>query len=203
LDTVDDLRAGIGLRGYAQRDPLVEYKREAFDLFERLMANIDAEVVRRIYRVAVDNQAPIAIAPQPVVDLDRALEQHDEALDEQQLMEEIGQLMPEVEKISKDTKVKVEGSSNDEAYSTQEHHRQHEDGTITGSSAGGDEGTNGASGTKVTIERGGEVIAQETYGAQGQLQKVHGKMGRNDPCWCGKTKQDGTPVKYKHCHYPN
>jgi len=51
--------------------------------------------------------------------------------------------------------------------------------------------------TKVTIERGGEVIAQETYGDQGQLTKAHGKIGRNDPCWCGSGR------KYKRCHYPN
>ncbi|MDP3758600.1 MAG: preprotein translocase subunit SecA, partial [Candidatus Daviesbacteria bacterium] len=49
LDTMDDLRSGIGLRGYAQRDPLIEYKREGFDLFEKLMVRIDYEIVRRIY----------------------------------------------------------------------------------------------------------------------------------------------------------
>ena len=51
--------------------------------------------------------------------------------------------------------------------------------------------------TKVTIERGGEGIAQETYGDQGQQTKAHGKIGRNDPCWCGSGR------KYKRCHYPN
>ena len=56
--------------------------------------------------------------------------------------------------------------------------------------------------TKVTIERDG-VVTQQVYGDQGQLTKQHGKIGRNDPCWCGKKKPDGTPVKYKHCHYPN
>src|SRR5581483_3498357 len=50
LSTMDDLRAGIGLRGYAQRDPLIEYKREGFDLFEKLIANIDNEIVHRIYK---------------------------------------------------------------------------------------------------------------------------------------------------------
>jgi len=33
--------------------------------------------------------------------------------------------------------------------------------------------------------------------------KPHKDLGRNDPCWCGKKKPDGTPLKYKHCHYPN
>ncbi|HET7713662.1 MAG TPA: hypothetical protein VFK94_05140, partial [Patescibacteria group bacterium] len=56
LDTIDDLRQGIGLRGYGQRDPLVEYKREAFNLFERLTASIDYEISRRIFRVNVQVQ---------------------------------------------------------------------------------------------------------------------------------------------------
>lgn len=53
LDSIDDLREGIGLRGYAQKDPLVEYKNEAFSMFERLMGAIDDEIVHRIYKVQV------------------------------------------------------------------------------------------------------------------------------------------------------
>jgi len=53
LDALDDLREGIGLRGYGQRDPLVEYKNEAFSMFERLVQQIDYEVVRRIFRIQV------------------------------------------------------------------------------------------------------------------------------------------------------
>lgn len=58
LETMDDLRQGVGLRGYGQRDPLVEYKREGFNLFERLMANIDYEVARRVLRVSVEVNQP-------------------------------------------------------------------------------------------------------------------------------------------------
>lgn len=54
LDAVDDLREGIGLRGYGQRDPLVEYKNEAFSMFERLIATIDSEIVHRIFKVQVN-----------------------------------------------------------------------------------------------------------------------------------------------------
>jgi preprotein translocase subunit SecA len=53
LDAVDDLREGIGLRGYAQKDPLVEYKAEAFQMFERLIQQIKYEVVRKIFRIQV------------------------------------------------------------------------------------------------------------------------------------------------------
>ncbi len=58
LTAVDDLRDGIGLRGYAQKDPLVEYKKEAFEMFERLINQIDYEVVRKIFRVQVMAQPP-------------------------------------------------------------------------------------------------------------------------------------------------
>ncbi len=106
LDTIDDLRAGIGLRGYAQRDPLIEYKREAFDLFEKLMVTIDAEIVRRIFKVQLaNNQAPVMVSSQVV-------EKHDEALDETALMEEVGQLIPKLEESpsvkSGQTKVTIE-----------------------------------------------------------------------------------------------
>jgi preprotein translocase subunit SecA len=54
------LRTGIGLRGYGQRDPLIEYKNEAFDMFDRLMNGVDDGIVTRIYKVNVQhNQAPV------------------------------------------------------------------------------------------------------------------------------------------------
>ncbi len=59
LEDIDRLREGIGLRGYAGRDPLVEYKAEAFKLFEALMDAIDYEVVHRIYKVQVAPQEQV------------------------------------------------------------------------------------------------------------------------------------------------
>jgi len=59
LDTVDDLREGIGLRGYAQKDPLVEYKAEAFNLFESLLGRIDYQIARRIFRVQIAPADPV------------------------------------------------------------------------------------------------------------------------------------------------
>jgi preprotein translocase subunit SecA len=51
LDEIDYLREGIGLRGYGQRDPLIEYKREAFELFSHLMENVRSTIVRTTFRV--------------------------------------------------------------------------------------------------------------------------------------------------------
>jgi hypothetical protein len=52
LTDIEDLRRGIGLEAYGQRDPLVEYKRQAFELFEELGANIRRTVVRSLFRYA-------------------------------------------------------------------------------------------------------------------------------------------------------
>ena len=62
LDAIDNLRQGIGLRGYGQKDPLVEYKNEAFGMFEKLINTIDDEIVHRIYKIQVQ-QAPTATVP--------------------------------------------------------------------------------------------------------------------------------------------
>jgi len=57
LDSMDHLRAGINLRGYGQRDPLVEYKREAFRMFNELLAMIDRQVVYTVYKIGFAAQA--------------------------------------------------------------------------------------------------------------------------------------------------
>jgi preprotein translocase subunit SecA len=126
LDAVENLRQGIGLRGYGQKDPLVEYKNEAYKMFEQLINAIDDEVVHRIYKIQV--QAP-----------------------------------PDMP-----------------------HEHQH----ITTQPAGGN-----ASAEVSTNAQKPSVTSSPTG--------VNKKLGRNDPCWCGAKKPDGTPKKYKQCHYPN
>ena len=49
---MDSLRNSIGLRAYGQRDPLIEYKSEAFKLFDELMVNIKTEICHNIFRSA-------------------------------------------------------------------------------------------------------------------------------------------------------
>ena len=49
---MDDLRTGVNLRAYGQRDPLIEYKKEAFGMFETLMATIKSKVVSAEFRSA-------------------------------------------------------------------------------------------------------------------------------------------------------
>ncbi|MBM4121003.1 MAG: preprotein translocase subunit SecA [Nitrospira sp.] len=63
---MDQLRDGIGLRGYGQKDPLVEYKREGYDMFAAMMDRIKADALERLFRVqAVRGEAPAAAPPPP------------------------------------------------------------------------------------------------------------------------------------------
>jgi preprotein translocase subunit SecA len=56
---MDQLRDGIGLRGYGQKDPLIEYKREGFDMFAAMMDRIKGDVLERLFRVqAARGEAP-------------------------------------------------------------------------------------------------------------------------------------------------
>ncbi len=59
LDAMDMLREGVGLRAYGQRDPLVEYKFEAYDMFEAMKDAIQDDVVRYIYRVNIVSQPTV------------------------------------------------------------------------------------------------------------------------------------------------
>ncbi len=58
LLALDHLKEGIGMRAYGQRDPLVEYKRESFDLFQEMMERVEDQVVQYLYRVQLVQQAP-------------------------------------------------------------------------------------------------------------------------------------------------
>jgi preprotein translocase subunit SecA len=74
LTAMDELREGIGLRAYGQRDPLVEYKNEAYNQFQALLEGIQSEIVHTIYKVELQlvpsappaaMQDAQAIHPQP------------------------------------------------------------------------------------------------------------------------------------------
>jgi len=53
LETMDHLRKGVGLQGYGQRDPLVEYKKEAYRLFHEFLARVNERVTRTIFKVQI------------------------------------------------------------------------------------------------------------------------------------------------------
>jgi preprotein translocase subunit SecA len=77
---MDHLRDGIGLRGYGQKDPLIEYKREGFDMFSAMMDRIKSDVLERLFRVqAVRGEQPPPL-PEPVPPPRMVLNRSDEPI---------------------------------------------------------------------------------------------------------------------------
>ena len=67
LDTMSHLRDSVNLRGYGQRDPLVEYKREGFELFRQAQAAIESNIAHSIFKVGISLQPqPVQMQSQPV-----------------------------------------------------------------------------------------------------------------------------------------
>ncbi len=56
IDDMEQLRQGIGLQAYGQRDPLVEYKMSGFDMFDNMIANIQEDTVRLLYHVRIEQK---------------------------------------------------------------------------------------------------------------------------------------------------
>lgn len=69
---IDHLKEGIGLRGWGQKNPLIEYKREAFDMFEDMMRQIKVDIVRHVFHIkpeAFDQSSLIARRQQELDDI--------------------------------------------------------------------------------------------------------------------------------------
>jgi len=115
---------------------LVEYKNEAFTMFEKLINAVDDEIVHRIYKIQV--QEP-----------------------------------PEV-------------------------HAKHQH--LVAQPAGGSSSAE-VSSTTQTASASSSIPSDKL--SEAKSSPAGKKLGRNDPCWCGKLKPDGSPFKYKNCHYPN
>jgi preprotein translocase subunit SecA len=63
LYEMDQLKAGIGLRAYGQKDPLLEYKQEGFGMFVDMLDNTSAEVIAKIFRATLVPRIPAPVAP--------------------------------------------------------------------------------------------------------------------------------------------
>ena len=65
LYSLDHLKEGIGLRGYGQKDPLIEYKREAYDMFSAMIERIESESLQYLFRVQLQPAEREVAAPPP------------------------------------------------------------------------------------------------------------------------------------------
>jgi preprotein translocase subunit SecA len=183
LTELEDFRRGVGLRGYGGRDPLVEFKREAFSLYDELRGFIQQQVASTIYRVSVQRRE--AAPPQEP------------------------QAMPTLtpEQLAR-LRSGGNGAPADEREPAAAGAAAR--GTVTPSisSGGSATATSGATVTattqllpglgsqtprNVTLQKGEETLASGPARGSGQPPDGH-KIGRNDPCWCGSGK------KFKRCH---
>lgn len=99
LAALDHLRQGIHLRGYAQKDPKQEYKRESFELFARLLDVIKVEVTRVIFNVQIQSPEELEQASEQIEEglshLANVQYKHDEFAEATQVAEGVGSTAPE------------------------------------------------------------------------------------------------------------
>ena len=174
LAAMDDLRRSVGLRGYGQRDPLVEYKREAFEMFTELMGTIKAGIVRAAFTTTTNVEAYIAMRERMAR---RAQTQHRDLGD---LTAAASAAMPAP--VAAPTMETVSGSFS---------------GSFTVTAPGLAEPEEPATEPEAPQGNGSlEALLEAMNNRPQQPMPVRSglqKTGRNDPCPCGSGK------KYKNC----
>jgi len=174
LTELDDMRRGIGLRGYAQQDPLNEFRREAFTLYEELRDLIRHGVASTIFRVTVSRQPAAAdsgVDPAVAASLARGAA----ALSAASTAKGPANLAGSPQRVA--TGAAAGGSAilrggPVAAPATRALRESHGDEPLTSTSGSASSG-------------GGPRPGYAPSGA---------RIGRNDPCWCG------SGAKYKKCH---
>jgi preprotein translocase subunit SecA len=175
IDHLDEMRSGIGLRGLAQRDPLNEFKAEAFRAFERLKLDLEHYIVD----LAMRGVPQIEIPAPPAQALPRNLQTNALAM-----AAETGQ--------TKAVDALVAQRNGNGSRPT---------GTISGSNGAGPASGTGArngGGKGAKGSNGARPAGRTPQPARANMSSIApsaaNKIGRNEPCYCGSGK------KYKMCH---
>ena len=159
IDAMESLRDSVRLRAYAQTNPVDEYKREGFDMFEEMIGGIKEEIVRRMFTVRVKTN--------------ESLQRRGVA----------GNMRASAQGF---------GGALGGGFGG---------GGGFGAGAGG--GLAAANGGGNRAGAGGSFAAAQNVGGDGTLPRQPirkgQKIGRNDPCPCGKKRSNGLPMKYKDC----
>ena len=164
LLSMDHLKEGIGLRGYGQKDPLIEYKKESFDLFQDMMDRIEDESIRYLFFLQI-SQGPIpgedgdgnglgGARPKPVLPFSDEEEEYeeDEEGDEEALVTANAEQRRAAQNVVEDFTRNIQRKKDKEMAALQL-----------------------AGGSDATAEKKQAVSAK--------------KAGRNDPCPCGSGKK--------------
>jgi preprotein translocase subunit SecA len=177
LTSMENFRQGIGLEAVGQRDPLVQYKRQAFEMFEGLVSRVESQVARTIFRVALAK--PQAVPAQRVVAAAPAAQvMAPGATGAQQPAPAAGQPTVQRPAVAQPRPVAAAGPG------------------PAGASARLLAGAPGGSAARATQVIAGKpsVMSQVNRGHGTDVAASKQKVGRNDPCPCGSGK------KYKKCH---
>ncbi len=174
LTNMDHLRDGIGLRGYGQRDPKLEFKKEGFDMFKAMMANVSANVAKKLFHLEFQSAADVDRLEASEREQHQALERSMRAVHPAAAQSDmpVGDLSPEeFEQGLRELGIDPEQIS---AVRSRKPKSKDADDASAEASA--------PSEASVDVE-----------GVEG-VRKAQPKIGRNDPCFCGSGK------KYKKCH---
>ena len=213
IDRLDVMRSGIGLRSLAQRDPLVEYKREAFLAFDKFKEEVERNVAEYALRAPVQITLPPppeqALPPNLQTNAESIADQNARAIEEMALAAKRSNVSPAIAQA-----IAAASMPNGVVPPA----AQPGSNGVNGSSNGSNkpDGANGSKGQSgANRPQGGR---QGGHGQQRGGQRPHGgpgkssgrgvapagavaamsganqKIGRNDPCFCGSGK------KYKQCH---
>jgi preprotein translocase subunit SecA len=190
LTELDDMRRGIGLRGYAQQDPLNEFKKEAFNLYDQLGELIRHQVATTIFRVSVVRQPA---APTP---------------DEAQLAASLAAGAASIRATGAPAAGSAAGGGPQTAVATQPSVSGPAPASATFSGGGSSTTSARPSAPSPALAAAARNLPaapvlrsmQERLGDQARTDAAKGanpaaaKLGRNDPCYCG------SGLKFKKCH---
>ncbi|MFA5270305.1 MAG: preprotein translocase subunit SecA [Patescibacteria group bacterium] len=173
LDAMVRMREGINLQGYAQKDPLAEYKQESYTMFQRLLSMIASDVTHMIYKVRVEAQR--------------------QTPESQEMTEKKNLAMKGAQEPTgdfEDEKKEMPQSSHPErSPSADGRVEAHPDESPVGRGSMSD-----SSDRKNALIDSSSTPQNDSRAAVRDPNDKKEKIGRNDPCWCGSGK------KYKKCH---
>jgi preprotein translocase subunit SecA len=189
LENMRYLREKVSLRGFGQRDPLVEYKNEAYLAFETLLANIRTDTVFALFKLETRQTTPQPILAEPVApnilqtnekfvedvltgDRELTAEEKQEISD---ATKEALTINPAIAKLGSEGVVKIR--ADDDSSTPTPTKPKKPDGV-----------------TVIRVDDNDPVV--QSFGGTGTQVPT---VGRNDPCPCGAKREDGTPKKYKQC----